>query len=104
MRWYVLLLQEKWAYDICIQVGSVCRCIILMPTVKQVKLEYPNTKTRYVLYWWCTIFLILQYIEGEENCIQHFGVEYSGKRPFGRPRSRWEDCIITIDLQERLGG
>jgi len=26
-----------------------------------------------------------------------------GKRPFGRPRSRWEDNI-TIDLEERLGG
>jgi hypothetical protein len=75
-----------------------------MPRVKQVKGEYPKTKTGYVLYWWCTIFLILQYIEREENCIRHFGVEYSGKRPFGRPRSRWEDSIITRVLQESLGG
>jgi hypothetical protein len=69
----------KWTYDIWVQVGSVWKCIILMLTVKQVKSEYPNTKTGYVLYWWCTIFLILQYIEEEENCIQRFGVEYSGK-------------------------
>jgi len=100
----VLHLQETWTYDIWVQVGSVCRCVILMPTVKQVKLEYPKTRTGYVQYWWCTIFLILQYIEGEENCIQHFGVEYSGKSPFGRTRSRCEDSITTVDLQDRLRG
>jgi len=50
-----------------------------MPTVKEVKLEYPNIKTGHVLYWWCTIFLILQYTAGEENCTQHFGVQCSGK-------------------------
>ena len=37
---------------------------------------------------------------GEERRIQGFGVwKPEGKRPLGRPRSRWEDNI-KMDLQE----
>ena len=36
---------------------------------------------------------------GEEGCIQGFGGEPEGKRPFCRPRWRWEDNI-KLDLQE----
>ena len=36
---------------------------------------------------------------GEKSRIQDFGGETEGKRPFGRPRSRWEDNI-KMDLQE----
>ena len=37
---------------------------------------------------------------GEERYIQSFGGGKSeGKRPLGRPRSRWE-CNIKMDLQE----
>jgi len=36
---------------------------------------------------------------GEERCIQGFGGKPEGKRPFGRPRSRWEDNM-KMDLQE----
>jgi len=35
----------------------------------------------------------------EERCIQDFGRETEGKRPFGKPRLRWEDNI-KVDLQE----
>ena len=35
----------------------------------------------------------------EERCIQDFGRETEGKRPFGKPRLRWEDNI-KIDLKE----
>ena len=43
--------------------------------------------------------------EREERSIQSFGErEPQGKRPFGRPRRRWEDNI-KMDLQEvRCGG
>jgi len=44
--------------------------------------------------WACSVY------EGEERCIQGFGVgKPEGKRPLGRPRRRWEDSI-KIDLQE----
>jgi len=36
---------------------------------------------------------------GEKSRIQGFGGESEGKRPFGRPRPRWEDNI-KMDLQE----
>ena len=37
---------------------------------------------------------------GEERCTQSFGGgKPEGKRPLGRPRSRWEDNI-KVDLQE----
>jgi hypothetical protein len=39
----VLHLQEIWTYDVWVQLGSVCKCIILMATIKQVKLECPKT-------------------------------------------------------------
>jgi hypothetical protein len=36
---------------------------------------------------------------GGERCLQGFGDEAQGKRPLGRPRSRWEDNI-KMDLRE----
>ena len=36
---------------------------------------------------------------GRERCAQGFGGKPEGKRPLGRPRSRWEDNI-EMDLQE----
>jgi hypothetical protein len=36
---------------------------------------------------------------GDERCIQFLVGKYEGKRPLGRPRSRWEDNI-KMDLQE----
>jgi hypothetical protein len=33
---------------------------------------------------------------GEERFIQGFGGKPEGKRPFGRPRRRWEDNIETV--------
>jgi hypothetical protein len=35
---------------------------------------------------------------GEKECIQDFGGKARGKRPLGRPRSRWEDNI-RMDLR-----
>jgi len=35
----------------------------------------------------------------EEKCIQGFGGKPKGKKPFGRPRHRWEDNI-NMDIQE----
>jgi hypothetical protein len=35
----------------------------------------------------------------EESCIKGLVRKHEGKRPFGRPRRRWEDNI-KIDLQE----
>jgi len=35
----------------------------------------------------------------QERCIQGFGEDPEGKRPFGRPRHRWEDNI-KVDLKE----
>ena len=35
----------------------------------------------------------------EERRMQGFGGKPEGKRPFGRPRRRWEDNI-KMDLQE----
>ena len=35
----------------------------------------------------------------EERFIQGFGEDPEGKRPFGRPRRRWEDNI-KVDLKE----
>jgi hypothetical protein len=41
---------------------------------------------------------------GEERGVQRVLVwKYEGKRPLGRPRSRWEDNI-KMDLQELGGG
>ena len=36
---------------------------------------------------------------GRERCAQGFGGKPEGKRPFGRPRLRWEDNI-KMDLRE----
>ena len=36
---------------------------------------------------------------GGVRCIEGFGGNTEGKRPFGRPRRRWEDNI-KMDLQE----
>jgi len=38
------------------------------------------------------------YREGE-RCVQSFGGKPEGKRPLGRPRSRWEDNI-RMDLRK----
>ena len=35
----------------------------------------------------------------EEGCLQGFGEDPEGKRPFGRSRHRWEDNM-KIDLKE----
>jgi hypothetical protein len=39
---------------------------------------------------------------GEEKCIQGFGGETEGKRPYERPRYRWEDNM-KIDLKKEAG-
>jgi len=39
------------------------------------------------------------HVWGGERCLQGFGGETCGKRPFGRPRRRWEDNI-KMDLHE----
>jgi hypothetical protein len=39
----------------------------------------------------------------QERCIQGLVGRSEGKRPFGRPRHRWEDNI-KIDLQEVVWG
>jgi hypothetical protein len=31
--------------------------------------------------------------EMDEKCIRNFGPKTEGKRPFGRPRRKWEDSI-----------
>jgi hypothetical protein len=36
---------------------------------------------------------------GEKECIQNFGGKPEGKRPFTRPRQRWEN-INKMDLKE----
>jgi hypothetical protein len=36
---------------------------------------------------------------GQERCIQGLVGRHDWKRPFGRPRSRWDDNV-KIDLQE----
>jgi hypothetical protein len=35
---------------------------------------------------------------GHEKCIHYFGLKTEGKRPFGRPRCRWE--AVRIHLRE----
>ena len=40
---------------------------------------------------------------GGERCARGSGGKPEGKRPLGRPRSRWEDNI-KMDLQEVGGG
>jgi hypothetical protein len=44
----------------------------------------------------------MQHIGGEEECLQGLVGEPEGRRPFGRPRHRWEDNI-NMDLKE-IGG
>jgi len=39
---------------------------------------------------------------GAEKCIQGLGGEFEGKRPYTRPRCRWEDNI-KIDLKDSIG-
>jgi len=39
--------------------------------------------------------------EGQERCIRLLVGKLEGRRPFGRPRRRWEDNI-KMDLQEGL--
>jgi len=39
---------------------------------------------------------------GEERCIQSFGGNPEGYKPFGRPRFRWK-ANIKIELQELRG-
>jgi len=41
----------------------------------------------------------MQYVFGEERCIQGFGGKPSGKRPLARLEHRWENKI-KIDLSE----
>jgi len=39
---------------------------------------------------------------GQERYIQGFGWEPEGKRPFGRPRFRWEDKLKSLSLLQGI--
>jgi hypothetical protein len=39
------------------------------------------------------LFFDNYFLVGEGRCIQGFGMETGGSRPFERPRHRWEDNI-----------
>jgi hypothetical protein len=40
----------------------------------------------------------------EERCIQELVGKPEGKRPLGRPRHKWEDDNMKLDLQEMVFG
>jgi hypothetical protein len=59
-----------------------------------VKYVYHIIKSRRMRWAWNAVGM-----GGEERCTQGFVGKPEGKRPLGRPRSRWEDNIKR-DLQE----